>query len=202
MGHIYQAMNKAMQEICRLGIGKSRKADAGPAKYNFRGIEDAMNEMSPILVRNGIICLPRFTELSIVERIKGSPAEGKATRFATVKGIFTFVSMEDGSTAVAEAYGEAADSGDKALTKAQSVSLRTALFDTFMVPTMAMDPEADYYEAPQEPESLDKARDAALGGTAAFRDWWKGQPATVRTELGKYMSELQQAATAADGAQK
>jgi hypothetical protein len=33
------------------------------------------------------------------------------------------------------------DSGDKALTKAQSVAYRTALFQQFVVPTMAVDPE-------------------------------------------------------------
>ena len=40
-----------------------------------------------------------------------------------------------------ETYGEAMDSGDKAVTKAQSVAFRTALFQQFIVPTMAMDPE-------------------------------------------------------------
>ena len=34
------------------------------------------------------------------------------------------------------------DSGDKAVTKAQSVAFRTALFQQFVIPTMAIDPES------------------------------------------------------------
>lgn len=196
MTQIHEAMSKAMGIICTLGIAKTQKNTQ--QGYNFRGIDAAMSEMSPILVRCGITVTPVYSDAHIEFREKEA---GKFLRFALVKGTFIF-SVADGSSVSAVVYGESMDSGDKALTKAQSVAFRTALFQTFVVPLMAMDPEADYYEAPQEPESLDKARDAALGGTAAFRDWWKGQPATVRTELGKYMPELQQAATAADGAQK
>jgi hypothetical protein len=107
-------------------------------KVNYRGIEAAMNEMSVILIKCGISVTPSYSDLVMFERAKG---EGKATRFATVKGAFTFTAAEDGSSVKCEAYGEAMDSGDKAVTKAQSVAFRTALFQQFVVPTMAMDPE-------------------------------------------------------------
>lgn len=97
-------------------------------------------------------------------------------------------------------YGEAMDSGDKALTKAQSVAFRTALFQTFVVPLVAMDPESDEYGAPQEPAELDTAREKALQGVEAFRAWWKSIGSPIRTELVKYLPELQAAAQAADGA--
>lgn len=136
---IHKALIDAMREIAATGIAKTLKASLGGATVNYRGIEAAMNEMSPILIKCGITVTPSYSDLVLFERAK---AEGKATRFATVKGTFTFAAA-DGSFVKCETYGEAMDSGDKAVVKAQSVSFRTALFQQFVVPFMAMDPEED-----------------------------------------------------------
>jgi hypothetical protein len=138
MSKIHTALVEAMREIAKTGIAKTSSASLGGASVNFRGIEAAMNEMSVILIKCGISVTPSYTDLVLFERAKG---EGKAIRFATIKGAFTFTAAEDGSSVKCETYGEAMDSGDKAVTKAQSVAFRTALFQQFVVPTMAMDPE-------------------------------------------------------------
>jgi hypothetical protein len=140
MSKIHAALIDAMREIAKTGIAKSLKASLGGATVNYRGIESAMNEMSVILIKCGISVTPSYSDLVLFERPK---PDGKATRFATVKGSFTFTAAEDGSSVKCDTYGEAMDSGDKAVTKAQSVSFRTALFQQFVVPTMAMDPEED-----------------------------------------------------------
>lgn len=168
MSTIYTALVAAMADIAKTGIAKTSRADLGGAKVNFRGIEAAMNEMSVVLIRHGISVTPSYSDLSIQERAKG---DGKATRFVTVKGRFTFAAA-DGSSVACECYGEAMDSGDKATTKAQSVAFRTALFQQFVVPTMAMDPEADA-EDDTDDDLLAEFRDAALGGSAALRDLFK-----------------------------
>jgi hypothetical protein len=195
--NIHKALSAAMNDICRIGIGKNmRNQQQG---YHFRGVEQAMNEMSPIFVRHGITVTPHYSELTITERVKGDPADGKATRFCTIKGAFTF-SVEDGSSVTSEAYGEAMDSGDKAVIKAQSVAFRTALFQQFVVPTMAMDPEAD---APgDEPPELDAAHDAALDGTASLRKWWSAQTEDVRARLDGHLQSLKDAAKKADAEKK
>lgn len=135
---IQAAIVGVMKDIAATGIAKRlRNQSQG---YNFRGIEDAMNELSPVLVKHGVIVTPRYSELSITERLKGDPKDGKGMRFCTLKGSFTF-EASDGSSVVNECFGEAMDSGDKAVVKAQSVAFRTALFQQFVVPTVAMDPE-------------------------------------------------------------
>lgn len=190
---IHKAMNTAMAEICRLGIGKTQKNEQ--QNYRFRGIEAAMNELSPILVRNGIIVTAAYSDLQVTERAKG---EGKATRFVLIKGRFTFAAA-DGSNVVSEVYGESMDSGDKAVVKAQSVAFRTALFQQFVVPTVAMDPESDEYDAPSdEVEGLDEARAQAMQGIAALEKWWKSQDAKTRTRLGSHLPALKEAAAQAD----
>jgi hypothetical protein len=133
-------MIEAMKAIAKKGIAKAHRAALGGATVNYRGIEDAMNAMSSILTEVGITVTPSYHDVQVHERIKGEPKEAKAIRFAIVRGRFSFAAA-DGSCVSCEVYGEAMDSGDKALTKAQSVAFRTALFQQFVVPTMAIDPE-------------------------------------------------------------
>lgn len=139
---IHKAIQKAMGDIARTGIAKTHQASLGGASVNYRGVEEAMNEMCGVLIRCGITVTPRYSQLQVAERVKGDPKDAKATRFVTLLGAFTFTSTDDGSSVTCEHYGEAMDSGDKAVTKAQSVAFRTALFQQFVIPTMAIDPEA------------------------------------------------------------
>ncbi len=154
MSKIQTAINAAMRDIASIGIGKTQKNEA--QGYRFRGVEQAMNECSPIMVNHGITVTPRYSELSIIDRVKGDPKDAKATRFVTLKGSFTFTA-EDDSNITAEAYGEAMDSGDKAVIKAQSVAFRTALFQLFVVPTVSMDTELEHDDG-DEATSLERRR--------------------------------------------
>jgi hypothetical protein len=195
MSAIQSALIGAMKDIAKIGIGKTKTADAGSAKYRFRGIDDAMNEMSPILCNNKITVTPRYSDLVIQERAKDG---GKFARFVTVKGSFTFAT-EDGSSVTAEAYGEAMDSGDKATIKAQSVAFRTVLFQQFIVPLMAMDTELDDYEEGNADEVLlAEFREIALQGSAALQKRFAANkpPPAFWT---RHSQALKDAAKAADG---
>lgn len=136
MSAIHEAIINAMRDIAKTGIAKASKNR--DQNYNFRGIEAAMNEMSPILIKNGISITASYSDLQVTERESKS---GGKLRFVTVKGAFKF-ETSNGSFVVGEAYGEGMDSSDKATSKAQSVAFRTALFQQFVVPTMAIDPES------------------------------------------------------------
>jgi hypothetical protein len=192
MTMIQEALIGAMREICKIGIGKNSKADAGGARYNYRGIDAAMSEMSPILVRNGITVTPRYSDLVVTERAREG---GKFSRCVTLKGSFTFAA-QDGSSVTAEAYGESIDTGDKATIKAQSVAFRTVLFQQFIVPLVAMDPEAGQEdEAPSLP---DAAIAAAERGTAAYAEYFKGLSKEDRQALAAHHAELKSIAAEAD----
>jgi hypothetical protein len=152
MSKIHTAILTAMTAIAKTGIAKlSRNKDQN---YNFRGIEAAMNEMSPILIQSGISVTPSYSELAITERESKS---GGKLRFCTLKGSFKF-EADDGSFVVGEAYGEGMDSSDKATAKAMSVAYRTALFQQFVVPTMAVDPESGV-GVPTRDEELEELAD-------------------------------------------
>lgn len=198
---IQTALVGVMHDISTTGIGKTqRNVQQG---YTFRGIEAAMNELSPLLVKHRISVTARYSDLSVTERFKGDPKDGKAMRFCTIKGAFTFAA-EDGSSVTAECFGEAMDSGDKAVVKAQSVAFRTALFQQFVVPTMAMDPES-YIEAEDDaqglagpaPELLQAARDAAMGGTESYKAFWQKATQEDRQALAGHHAGLKDAAAKA-----
>jgi hypothetical protein len=195
---IHAAIVDAMADIAKTGIAKSSRADLGGAKVNYRGIEAAMNEMSGILIRRGITVTPAYSELTVHERAK---AEGKATRFVTVRGCFTFAHKEDGSHVDCVTYGEAMDSGDKATIKAQSVAFRTALFQQFVVPTMAMDPEEGGDDDGAADEVLAGFQAAAQKGLKALEAHFvESAPTEVFWKL--HGPKLRQDAKAADKAKQ
>ena len=151
---IHAAMMLAQEEIANRGIAKMSTASLGGSTVKYRGIEIAMNEMSVVLIHAGITVTPEYSDLVMTERAKAEV--GKFTRFCTIKGAFTFAAA-DGSSVRSVFYGEAMDSGDKAVIKAQSVAFRTALFQTFVIPTMAMDTEVDDGEGGDPPIDGDPA---------------------------------------------
>ncbi|WP_313077046.1 ERF family protein [Melaminivora sp.] len=196
MSKIQAAVLGVMKDIATTGIAKlQRNIQQG---YSFRGIESAMNELSPLLVKHGITVTPSYSELLVHERFRGDPKDGRAIRFCTLKGTFRF-SAEDGSHVVSECYGEAMDSGDKAVTKAQSIAFRTALFQQFVVPTMAMDPES-YLDAEDEDialnspappdELMDAAVNAANAGLEAYKSFWQSATPADRLALATHHAQL------------
>lgn len=190
--NIHQSTLSAMRLAAAKGIAKRMRADLGGAKVNFRGIEDAMNEMVTVLIEAGITISPEYSDPVITERAK---AEGKATRFIVVKGTFTFTA-EDMSTMRCSYYGEAMDSGDKAMVKAQSIALRTALFQTFVVPTQAtaIDPESD----PESDDAPDEALDAAERGMAAYQAYWGKLKPSEKKAMQRHHDGLKRIAAQAD----
>jgi hypothetical protein len=192
---IHAALLGAMRDICKLGISKTSKASAGGSSYNYRGIDAAMNEMSPILVNNGITVTPKYSDLTLTKYERDG---GKFSHAVTLKGSFTFAAA-DGSSVVAEAYGESIDTSDKATIKAQTVAFRTVLFQQFIVPLMAMDTELDDVESGGEDPQLVSFREAAMGGEASLRKLYETEKPSKAFWM-RHSASLKDAAAAADKA--
>lgn len=164
MSQIHSAILGVMEDIGRRGIAKrSRNEDQ---KYDFRGIEAAMNQLAPIILARGIVVTPTYDQAQFSARPTKSGGE---MRFAIVRGTFRF-QAEDGSFVESVYYGEGADTSDKALTKAQSVAFRTALFQQFIVPTMAIDPETGN-PVPTRTEELEEIAAQMIEKFNAGNEW-------------------------------
>lgn len=158
---VYKAISEVMHKLSKEGIGKSRKnAQQG---YNFRGIDDMYNELSPMLSAAGLCILPNATERIVVERESKS---GAALFYVTVKVEFRFVCAEDDSHTFVTTYGEAMDSGDKATNKAMSAAFKYACMQAFCIPTEG-DNDADSTTHEVKPSAKHSPADGALKSLSA-----------------------------------
>ena len=114
--------------------------------YNFRGIDDVYNVLSPLLAKHGLCILPRALSREVSTHIT---PKGGTLFYVAVEVEFDFVASEDGSKHVVKTFGEAMDSGDKATNKAMSAAYKYAAFQAFAIPTEGdNDADAHTHEIP------------------------------------------------------
>lgn len=133
---IYKALADVMAEIGSIGKNKKNQQQG----FMYRGVDDVMNALNPILVKNRVILTTEVLEQTREER---QTTRGGTLLYSICKVKFTFYA-EDGSNVSSIILGEGMDSGDKASNKAMSVAYKYAFFQMFCIPTEEMkDPDAE-----------------------------------------------------------
>lgn len=127
---VYKSICAVQTELSKEGITKSRKNQQ--QGYNFRGIDEVYNAISPLLAKHNLCILPRMLSRSQTER---ETQKGGVLFYTIVEAEFDFVSAEDGSKHTVKTYGEAMDSADKSTNKAMSAAYKYAAFQAFAIPT-------------------------------------------------------------------
>lgn len=142
--NVYKCINAVQSDLSKTGITKDRTNSQGSG-YKFRGIDDVLNALSPLLSKHGLCILPRVLTRQCEER---QSKAGAALFYVTVEAEFDFVCAEDGSKHTVKTFGEAMDSGDKATNKAMSAAYKYAAFQAFSIPTEGdNDADANTHEA-------------------------------------------------------
>jgi len=132
---IYKAISKAMAEIGAIGKDKRNQQQG----FQYRGIDDVMNALYPVLSKNGLFLAPEVLEHTREER---QTQRGGNLIYSVMKIKYTLYA-EDGSNVSATVIGEGMDSADKSSNKAMSVAMKYAMFQLFCIPTEEMlDPDA------------------------------------------------------------
>lgn len=132
---IYKKIIEVMADIN--AIGKDRRNQQ--QGFQFRGIDDVMNEVHSSLAKCGVFVLPKVLEET---RTTGKTSRGGDMFYTRLKINFGFYA-EDGSHVDAVVIGEAMDTGDKASNKALSIGLKYAMLQVFCIPTEdEKDPDA------------------------------------------------------------
>lgn len=110
------------------------------ASYRFRGIDDAINALNPLLAKHGVYFYPRVLKhrLRYTERTNSSGFSVEWTR-AKVTVDYCFVAASDGSTLHTRVVAEGLDNSDKATAKALSQALKYCLLQTFAIATADME---------------------------------------------------------------
>ncbi|UGV23787.1 ERF family protein [Hafnia phage Pocitis76] len=151
MSAVYKAISAVAKDMSEVGISKDKRNQQ--QGFQFRGIDDVYNALSPALVKHGLVILPRIIERTVTER---TTAKGGVLFYVVVKAEFDFVAIEDDSKHTVTTYGEAMDSGDKATNKAMSIAYKYAAFQAFCIPTeeTAQDPDSQVHHP--SPLTLDQ----------------------------------------------
>lgn len=127
--------------------------------FNFRGIDDVMNLVGPILRTHGVAVIP--TDVSTQQRDL-TTKNGTVMHEVTCVVEYTIVGPA-GDTFVGYSAGESADAGDKATPKAMSVAFRVFLLQALCLPTDSPDPDQTTFERGAGSTKQAEADKVALG---------------------------------------
>lgn len=151
--NIYESITKIMEEIPAIGKDQTNKTQG----FKYRGIDDVMNALQPLLSKNKVFIVPQILEQTREERTTN---KGGNLIYSICKIKYIFYA-EDGTSIEAITIGEGMDSGDKATNKAMAIAMKYALFQVFCIPTEEMkDPDEETPEGSKPKNQLISAEDA------------------------------------------
>ena len=181
---IYADLAKVMRSVDHVGKGDFNSHQ----KFNFRGIDGVLNAVGPALREHNVVVYPRLHDVAY-EEVKTSG--GKASTACRVVVDYVFASV-DGSTVETRVAAESWDTGDKAMPKAMSVAMRTALIQALALPTDEPDPDSFTYtrEAADEKNERVAAKIEAAGTVDELRALWSQASPELQKRITARVEEL------------
>lgn len=160
--NVYEAFQSVMKDVRAIEKGDQNTQQG----FRFRGIDAVMQAVGPVLRLHGVFIIPTGQEMHSETY---QTRNGDSMRNVTVTMQYRIYGP-GGDYFDGVSFGEAADAGDKAVTKAQSVAYRTFLLQALTVPTGDADPDASTHErvAPPQRTDLDDALDELGDACAAL----------------------------------
>ncbi len=134
---IFEAIPMVMQDIGHISKDRENKQQG----FRFRGVDQVMNTLKPILSKHGVFIVPEILETQREER----RTQKGGTLIYTIHKIKYHFCSTDGSEVCCVVTGEGMDSADKSSNKAMAVAFKYAAFQVFCIPTEEMakdDPDA------------------------------------------------------------
>lgn len=129
--NIYQIISAISKEAGPLAAEK-----AGGVPFAFRGINAVVDKLAPLLNKYEVITVPEVLE----HKVTSNPSGNKVVTTTEILAHYHFYAP-DGSKVTATTAGLANDYADRSSAQAQSVAFRTALLQTFTLPSSDPEPE-------------------------------------------------------------
>lgn len=170
------SVHEAIAEVTRRigAVAKDGKADARAGGYSFRGIDQVLAALHPLLGDVGLLLLPG----EIADHRRETRATSGAPLNVAILRVRYLLVGPDGSQLWGEAWGEGGDSGDKATQKAMSQAYKSFALQTFSIPTEeSQRDEPDASNEPGRPFSADEVGRASNA-------WQAAQQAGTIAQLG------------------
>jgi hypothetical protein len=137
---IFKALTGVQSALSAQGISKDQTNNFD--KYKFRGIDDVLNAMAPILAKHGVLIIPSVKNY---ETKQVPTAKGGVQNHTTILVEYTLYDTE-GDSVHHMAVGEAMDRGDKSINKAMSAAFKYFLFQAFCIPLQGQDADGESHE--------------------------------------------------------
>ena len=138
MSDTTMTVHQAINEVSKRVGGISKDGFNQHQNYNFRGIDQLVTAVQPVLNAVGLTIVPKVMEYHSEDR----QTERNVQRWCTVQVKYT-ITGPAGDTVEAYMVGEAADVADKAMNKAMSNAAKYFYFQTFWFGIGGMD-DGDY----------------------------------------------------------
>lgn len=155
---VHKAIVQVAKAISAVGISKDGRNQE--QKFNFRGIDQVLNALSPLYAEAGLFITPNVLERTVIE---GKTKNGSTLWKITVKVEYRIWSSHDGSSLVCTTYGESMDSADKATNKAMSAAYKYLAIQLFAIPVEGT-PDAD-----AEHQEMERGNSRQRGNNASHR---------------------------------
>lgn len=126
---VYKSIQCVMADMSKLGVGKTQKNTQ--QGYMYRGINDIMDAIAPLLPKHDLVIIPEVTK---VERQERQTKNGGSLFYTYVEMQYTIVSTKDESKVVAKFPAEGMDVSDKATNKAIAFAYKYMITQTFCIP--------------------------------------------------------------------
>jgi hypothetical protein len=161
--NVAQAIASAAAEIG--AVGKNQKMQAGPAKYNYRGLDDLVDAVHPILAKHQVTFSPH--NITVIQEMEKTTRSGSVQYH--IRAIVTYRIYGPSADYIeAAVLAEGTDIGDKAANKMMSAAYKYALGQVLSIPFSMEDQDATLSEPvtqhptghKQKPMTYDEALDS------------------------------------------
>lgn len=180
MTNVYQAISAVKADLG--AVAKEKKMEAGPAKYQYRSIDDVLNKAHDALVSHGLVIAPNLRRVE--QTAAGETRSGTKQTRTLVEFEYTIAGPE-GDFFTAATVGEAIDSGDKGTNKAGTSAFKQLLTQLFQIPFETNDPDDTHTEVVQAPaaKAADRSKaNSPKSGAAAGSGGSSSAPAPSANE--------------------
>ena len=163
---IINAIVAIMDETGAIGKDKKNQQQG----FMFRGIDQVMNVLHPLLAKHGVVIVPEVLETKREERSRYNK-EGVvvgSTLYTMHKVKYHFIA-DDASEICATVIGEGMDVTDKSSNKAMAIAFKYACFQVFCIPTEEMSKDDPDNYMP-EPSSISEQQVKAYIGNCFSRE--------------------------------
>ena len=142
-------------------IAKNKQVTSGPARFNFRGIDDVLDTIHEPMAKHGVSFIPNgFT---LIDNTVGVTKSGGSQQH--LLGVVKFIILGPaGDSIPASVVAEAQDTSDKAASKMMSMAYKYLAFQVLSIPVQGALDESDSDSTPRA-ESGSAMSTADLMGT-------------------------------------